>query len=91
MVRQVFSIYDIKAEVYHAPFYANNMNDAMRAFHRMLTTLDIFKGYEEDYRLYMIGDWDEVTGAITQCEPVFLIEAMALLGMKGKSNEAKVD
>lgn len=82
MILQALSIYDKKAEVFHPPFYAHNLRDGMRVFHRMLTSNEIFKGYEEDYQLFQIGAFDDRIGELSGIDkPHLVITALACLGV----------
>jgi hypothetical protein len=88
------SIYDKKACVYHPPFYSHNMKDAMRIFHRQLTTNEVFKNYEEDYQLYQVGHYDDRAGLLSPPEggaPIFIIEATNLLGIKDEKDLQALD
>ena len=63
MIKQIYSIYDSKAEVYSPTFTANNNGDAIRAFQN-----DIQKGQSmlatnpEDFTLFHLGEWDDEKG-----------------------------
>jgi hypothetical protein len=90
MLLQMYSIRDAKSEAYHAPFMSHNVRDGMRRFHRILTEAEIFKGYEEDYSLYHIGSFDDMSGEVEAPEngkPVFVITALATLGKEVKEEK----
>lgn len=90
MVVNVYSVFDVKSEVFHMPFYAHNVKDGMRMFHRMLTTNEVYKGYEEDYRLYHLGTFDDKLGVISSTEngkASFVISAYDTLGKKASDEQ----
>lgn len=90
MVVQVYAVYDVKSEVYHMPFYAHNVKDGMRMFHRMLTSNEVYKGYEEDYRLFHLGSFDDKAGLLSSTEngkSSFVISAYDTLGKKASDEQ----
>jgi hypothetical protein len=83
MLLTAYSVFDCKPEVFHPPFMAHNVRDAIRRFHRLLTEAPNFKGYEEDYSLYEVGQFDDKAGVLVPPEnghKKFIIQATACLG-----------
>lgn len=76
MRKQIFTIYDTKAEVFSQfPFPAQNKGDAIRGFTDALSNPDSeFSKHPLDYALYRIGEYDSVLGIIDSEEnPEYVI------------------
>jgi len=76
MKQKIYSIYDEKAMAFMTPFY--QVSDSLA--YRMLTqlvndeTTNVCK-YPEDFSLYRLGEWDDVSGGIHQKEMKCLAKA----------------
>lgn len=65
MKLRMYSIYDLKTEVFFPPLFAHNAGDAMRQLSiRASDPNSMFNRFPEDYRLYDIGDFDDVSAKI---------------------------
>lgn len=66
MKLQICSIFDSKAQVFHAPLFFANVSVAQRAFSVAVNEPTSFL-YQSpsDYSLMLIGEWDDETAAIT--------------------------
>ena len=63
----VLSVYDAKAEAYLQPFYMKTKGEAIRAFMSVVNDgQSSFSKYPEDYTLFILGEWDEDKGVISQ-------------------------
>jgi hypothetical protein len=84
-MQKMFSIHDIKANVWNTPFFSVNHTEAIRSFiaacNDPQTNLSRFP---DDYELYFFGVWDEDTGKITFIDkPDLLISGLqAVSAMK---------
>jgi hypothetical protein len=66
MIKKYYSIFDKKAKFFSTPFTQVNDDVAIREFSDLVRdeTLQPFK-HPEDYKLYVLGSWDDQTGDIT--------------------------
>lgn len=65
MVLKAYSIRDSKGEVYHNPFYKHTHGEAERDFTTAVNDSNPnnnFAMYPEDFDLYYLGDYDNITG-----------------------------
>lgn len=73
MILKVFSIYDMKAELFNTPFFMGTNGEAIRAFKDLVANPDSTPGrHPEDYRLMCIGEFDNATGEFTSASPASL-------------------
>lgn len=77
----VFSVFDDKAAVYTQPFYFPVKGQAIRMFSDAAEDDKFpFKKHPEDYSLYQLGEFDDVSGKLTALpEPLFIIRATDFL------------
>jgi len=62
----IYTIHDTKAELYHPPRIARTKADAIRSFTMGANDKDTQLGHHpEDFVLYQIGTYDDLTGQIT--------------------------
>jgi len=81
MLLKMFSIRDTKGEMFNPPYFAKTHGEAERNF-RTLTNDEksSVNKYPEDFDLYYIGDFDDITGKIVpQDTPQHLIKAIQLV------------
>lgn len=65
---KMYTLYDSKSESYVAPFYAKAKGDALRQITAVVNDPNSkhdFGKYPEDFTLFEIGMFDDVTGLIT--------------------------
>lgn len=76
-----YSMYDEKAEVYHAPMYSPNDAHIQRRLAMDLKNEgSVFNQFPEDFKLYHIGEFNDADGIITSVEPKrFVTEISALI------------
>lgn len=64
---QVFEIYDLKGLYYEKPIFLRSKGDALREWQTIANDESIKIGkFPEDFCLYHIGEFDEITGKIEQ-------------------------
>lgn len=85
----IASIHDYKAEVFGKPFFVPSQGVAIRLFtdevNRPAADNTAYN-HPEDFGLYEIGAFDELTGRITSVEPVKLL----VQGGQVKVDEEKI-
>ncbi len=87
---ELFSIYDMVAERYMRPFWGTNVASAIRGFGDACNDADApMYGHVEDYALYTIATFDEVTGEIKPITP-FKVASGSSYGLLGQL-ELEVD
>lgn len=57
----IYSVRDVKADIFNRPFYENNDAMAMRTLHQS-SIGTLLEKYPEDFLLYKIGVFDDATG-----------------------------
>lgn len=65
MIRKVFAIRDAKAEIFNLPWIKLTHGEAERDFRTLVNDnkeQSKIAMYPEDYDLYFLGDYDDVTG-----------------------------
>lgn len=74
MKLQAFTVHDVKAEAYHAPFFQNMLAQGKRTFDGMINSdTHPFAKHPYDYTLFHVGEFDDETGKITPLrEPLSL-------------------
>lgn len=62
---RIFSVYDVKAEIFQKPFTASKIGEAMRGFTDVVKDKNHALGqHPEDYSLFEIGNFDEKIGEV---------------------------
>lgn len=62
---RMYTVKDVKAEVFLQPFFTSNLATATRMISDCLAdTNHPFSKHPEDYALYQIGEWDVHTGCV---------------------------
>lgn len=65
-MKQIFSVYDRKAEFYGPIFLFSAVGEALRAFQELVNDPQSTPGkYPDDFELYRLGYYDEGTGSLT--------------------------
>jgi len=77
MKLQIFSVYDIKAQIFSRPMYLTHKGEAIRAFQDTVKDQNtMIAKHSEDYKLYKLGTFDETTGKFESLEvPEFMNNA----------------
>ena len=81
MSKVYYAVYDIKAEVYSAPFLEIKDGTAIRAIQDLVINNKehVFAKHPSDFTLHRLGEFDENTGVITgQTKPtqIYQIETL---------------
>lgn len=67
---ELFSVHDIKANLYFPPQAYRNTGEATRAFDTTCRNEETnFAKYPDDFTLCKIGNWNEEEGLIEPCSP----------------------
>lgn len=72
MIYKMFSVFDSKAEVYMRPFVAQTVGAAVRGFSDEVNSAredSQLSQHPEDFALFELGSWDELSGAVEVLEP----------------------
>lgn len=66
---KIYSVYDMAAGAYLAPFYEQNDLMAIRRFAMLVNDENsIFCKSAQDFTLHCLGEWDDSSGLVTQDE-----------------------
>lgn len=70
----VFSILDEKSKVFSQPFFMTAKGQAVRAFSDLVADKNsAIARHPEDYRLYLLGEFDDLSGAFVSLpQPEYL-------------------
>lgn len=73
MILHVFSVYDVKADLYGTPFFMPSVGQAVRAFTDLANDAQSHVSrYPDDFRLEQIGVFTDHNGRVESCEPKVL-------------------
>jgi len=81
MIHKLYSVFDVKTQVFCKPFYAENDATALRGFTYAANdkTTDIGR-WPEDYSLFFLGSFDDSDCTIvTVTAPLSIAHAIALV------------
>lgn len=89
MKLRAYSIYDVKALNYHAPFFAHTDGSALRSFADLANDANTTIGrHPTDYSLWCVGEFDDYTGFVTHFAPlVHVADAASLVLINNKPQE----
>lgn len=77
MKLEVFSVYDVKAEAFIAPFFMSTIAQAIRAFSEACSQEGhAFRKHAEDYTLFHIGSFNDGTAEIKAIVPIRVAAAL---------------
>jgi len=66
-MKKLFSVFDKASMFYNSPIVCTHKNQALRIFESAFRAKDSdFQKYPNDYDLYYMGDYDEITGTFHQ-------------------------
>lgn len=83
MMKQLYTIYDSVAQVFHKPFEGHNDADAIRAFTQSFT--EGKQANKEDYVLYHIGSFNDSNGEIEPVTPLKIYSGLDIKEQKLKA------
>lgn len=84
MVKQVFSLFDSKANAYIQPFFMAQKGQALRALDSIVNNpqTEVNK-YPADFALYKLGEFDDVSGQLVSLKvPEFIANAIEFVKEK---------
>lgn len=65
MVLKAYSIFDVKADSYNAPFFKSTHGQALRDFVDLVNNPEtVVSRHPEDFKLCCIGSFDDSTGQV---------------------------
>lgn len=80
--RKVFSVFDVKSELFSPPFYMTSRGEAVRAFKDLANDANTTVGrHPSDFKLVYLGLFDEETGQFENAQQEslgFAIDYVAL-------------
>lgn len=69
MVKEIFAIFDLKAQAFLTPFFSENVNTAMRSLESTANSPESFLGmYPNDYEVYRLGEFHVDNGTIVPAD-----------------------
>lgn len=85
----LYSIFDSKAAAFLQPFFARNEGVAVRQLSSAISDgQHDFCVHAEDYTLFEVGSWDEVSGKLTAKDPTSVTTCLALKSLtNGRANK----
>lgn len=80
-MKKIFAIHDRKIEAYHTPTYQANEIEAVRGLTAFMSEQQSnLTRFSDDFTLYILGEFDEVTGKhILYEHPKFLISCNTII------------
>jgi len=73
-MKNLYTVYDVKANIHNNPMVQNNNAEAMRTFAQLANDEKTFiSKYPEDYQLCLVGEYDELTGRIVGIEQIQIL------------------
>lgn len=71
MIKKVFSILDVKADLYSNPWYMAATGEAVRAFKDLVNDKNTLPGrHPGDFKLVQLAAWDDQGGKFVNLDPV---------------------
>lgn len=88
MLLKAYSIFDLKALQYHAPFFTHTDGSAIRSLSDLANDLNTTIGrHPADYQLFHVGDFSDSDGGLEPCRPLrHVIDCVALLRIAPKGD-----
>lgn len=78
---QIYSVRDTKSQVFFQPKYFRNQAEAQRFLHDLTNSPgsdNLIHKYPEDYDLFHLGSYDQLSGQITSIVPTHVVKALTL-------------
>lgn len=86
MIHRIFAVYDSKANFFGQPFFEGEQASAIRSFGDAVNDAsnpaNQWNKHPEDFQLFSIGSFDNLTGVVTGELPVALVMASSLKTQK---------
>lgn len=65
MILQIFSVFDVKSDLYGVPFFMPSRGQAIRAFSDLAVDPQaVVSRYPDDFQLRVIGSFNDATGEV---------------------------
>lgn len=81
MIFKIYLMRDTAVEAFHVPMFFPSEGAARRAFgdevNREAADNNLFK-HPEHFQLYFAGEYDDQSGVLTPCAPVFVVDALSV-------------
>lgn len=86
---KVFSVFDSKTSLFGRPFTEQKEESAIRGFSDAVNDdsnpNNMWNKHPEDFSLFLIGEFNDETGALSPSLPVSLVTASALVAVNSKN------
>lgn len=84
MVLKMYSMRDMKGEIFHPPFFKKTHGEAERDFKTLVNDdKSMVNKYPEDYDLYYVGEYDDQRGIVVPLDtPQHVTKAVTVLMQK---------
>lgn len=84
MLTKLFAIRDSKGEFYNTPFSKHTHGEAERDFKSLINDeKSTLSKYPEDFDLYYLGEYDNLTGKISPTDsPQHIVKAVSLVATR---------
>lgn len=91
MKYQMYSIFDLKVGVYHAPIFFRSSGEAIRSFVAAATEgSSLLSKYPKDFSLYSLGEWSDETSTFDIFkEPRFVAVLHDLIAVESSEIDAR--
>lgn len=88
MLLELFTVRDVKAEVYLPPFTFRHKGEAVRAFEQSLQDRNTTMGqFPQDYVLFRLGTYDDVSANFDlHAVPEFIMNGDIILNRRNRDN-----
>lgn len=74
MSKKIVAVRDSKTEVFGSPVVCQNLAEGERMFQDVQCDQGtLISKHPEDFALWCLGDFDEVTGALVPCQPFVVV------------------
>lgn len=74
MLYRIYSVFDVQAQAYAAPFFLQRDEIAVRAFRdAVMNPEHPMSKHPEDYRLYRLGTFNDADGFLQDEVPLFIV------------------
>jgi len=88
MNNDIFAIRDLKIGAYKSPFVARNAGDATRMLQGAVRAGNSqLSEYPQDFELYYIGTFNDLSGQLDSVKPEFVCSALSLVAPSAISSK----
>lgn len=82
-MKKVYAVQDAKAGMFNQPIFLLSDGEALRSFMDACqpgNDQSMLSRHPEDFNLFYIGEYDELTGELQSCTPYHLANGAVILG-----------